>query len=258
MATDIHPTAIICEGAQLDDGVVVGPYAYIGPKVKIGKGSKIHHHATVDGRTAMGRDNEVYPYAFIGGMTQDLKYTGGDPGVKIGDRNTFREYVSVHVATKAEEDTIMGDDNHILAYSHVAHDCIVGNHLVMSSHAALGGHCIVEDHVVIGWDVGIHQFCRLGSYVMVGACSKVVQDVFPFMIVFGNPAEVRAINKVGLERHDFGPDEIALAKTVHRILYRDGMNRTQALSTLKDHPEHKSRVIKSVLRFAETATRGLA
>ncbi len=258
MATDIHPTAIICEGAELDDKVVVGPYAYIGAQVRLGKGTRIQHHATVDGRTVMGKNNDVYPYAFIGGMTQDLKYTGGAPGVRIGDNNVFREYTTVHVATKADEDTIVGDDNHILAYSHVAHDCIVGNHLVMSSQSALGGHVIVEDNVVIGWSVGIHQFCRIGAYVMVGALSKVVQDVFPYMITFGNPAEVRFINKVGLERHGFGPEELALAKTVYRILYRDGLNRSQALSMLKEHPNRKSRIIKGVLKFAETATRGLA
>ena len=258
MATDIHPTAIICKGAELDDKVVVGPYAYVGPLVHLGKGTKVHHHATVDGRTVMGRDNEVYPYAFLGGMTQDLKYTGGEPGLRIGNRNVFREYVTAHVATKAEDDTIIGDDNHILAYSHVAHDCVVGNHLVMSSHAALGGHVIVEDYVVIGWTAGVHQFCRIGAHVMVGGLSKIVQDIFPYMIVAGNPAEVRSINRVGLQRCGFSEEELSIAKTVYRILYRDGMNRSQALSTLREHPQHRSRIIKNILKFADTATRGLA
>ncbi|GHB91415.1 acyl-ACP--UDP-N-acetylglucosamine O-acyltransferase [Cerasicoccus arenae] len=247
---DIHPTAIIESGAQLADDVSIGAYAYIGAEVVLGSGCVVRHHATVEGYTLMGAQNEVWPYAMIGGKTHDLKFNGGKPGLKIGDRNVFREYVTVHGATKDGEFTTMGNDNVILAYSHIAHDCHVGNHLVMSSHAAFGGHVVVGDRVNIGWNAGIHQFCRLGDYAMVGACAKAVQDVPPLMIADGNPAEVKTINKVGLERDGFASEEITLARSVFKIFYRENLNRAQALERLREHPEAKSRIISMILNFA--------
>ena len=198
MSADIHPTAVIEPGAQLGAEVRVGAYAYVGAKVVIGDGTVLHHHANVEGRTTLGRQCEVFPFTCIGTKTHDLKYKGGEPGLLVGDRNVFREYVSVHGATKPEEYTRMGDDNVMLAYSHIAHDCVVGSHMVMSAQAALAGHVIVEDHVNIGWGSGVHQFCRVGAQVMIGAMSKVVQDVPPYLIADGNPAVARSINKVGL------------------------------------------------------------
>ena len=254
----IHPTAIIEQGAQLDEGVTVGAYAYIGAEVSIGSGTVVQHHATVEGSTVLGRDNEIFPYAYIGAKTHDLKYNGGKPGLKIGDRNVFREYTSVHLATKDAEDTLVGSDNVILAYSHIAHDCIIGDRLVMSSHSALGGHVVVGDHVVVGWGVGVHQFCRIGSHAMVGACSKLVQDVPPFMIADGNPAEVRTVNKVGLERRGFTAEDIELVRAIYRTLYREGLNRSQALEKLKAHPKADSPHVQAVLGFAATSERGFA
>lgn len=256
MATEIHPTAIIEDGARLADGVVVEAYAYIGSEVRLGRGTRVRHHATVEGLTEMGEDNEVWPYAMIGGKTHDLKYRGGKPGLKIGDRNVFREYVTVHAATNDGDLTVLGHDNVILAYGHIAHDCQVGNHLIMSSHAAFGGHVEAGDHVNIGWNAGIHQFCRLGDHVMAGACAKVVQDVPPLMLADGNPAEVKTINKVGLERHGYSADEIALARAVYKIIYRDNLNRAQALDKLREHAEANSRVVRCMLDFAEGSVRG--
>lgn len=255
---NIHPTAIIESGAQLADGVTVGAYAYIGAEVSIGTGTVVHHHATVEGWTTMGEGNEVWPYAMVGGKTHDLKYTGGRPGLKIGDRNVFREYSTVHCGTNDGEFTKMGNDNHVLAYSHIAHDCQVGNHLVMSSHAALGGHVIVGDRVVVGWNAGTHQFCRIGSYAMVGACAKAVQDIPPFMIADGNPAEVRTINKVGLERDGFTAEEISLARAIYKIIYRENLNKTQALEKLREHPQADSRIAQMILDFAAAGDRGWA
>lgn len=254
----IHPTAIIEKGAKLADSVQVGAYAYIGPQVKIGAGTVIQHHATVEGFTEMGEDNEVFPYALIGGKTHDLKYKGGEPGLRIGNRNVFREYSTVHLATQAGDFTIIGDDNVILAYSHVAHDCVIGNHLVMSSHAALGGHVVLGNYVNIGWGVGVHQFCRIGDYAMAGACSKVVQDVPPFMIADGNPATVRTINKVGLERRGFTSEDIELVRFVYKTLYREGLNRSQALERLQAHPKAGEPIIRLILTFAESSQRGFA
>lgn len=258
MATDVHPTAIIEQGAELDEGVSVGAYAYIGAQVKIAKGTVVMHHATVDGATAMGVDNEVHPYAYVGGKTHDLKYLGGVHRLQVGDRNVFREFTTVHCATSAEQLTIVGNDNNILSYSHIAHECVVGNHLVMSSHAALGGHVIVDDYANIGWGAGIHQFCRIGTRAMVGATSKVVQDVPPYVISDGNPATTRTINKVGLERAGFSKDEISLARRVFKAFYKDGLNRSQAIEKLRTSEDIESRVVKTFLDFTADSQRGLS
>lgn len=258
MATEIHPTAIIESGAELDDGVVVGPYAYIGAHVKIAKGTQVMHHATVDGATTMGTDNEVHPYAYVGGKTHDLKYQGGIQRLEIGNRNVFREFTTIHCATHDDTLTKLGDNNLILSYSHVAHECVIGNHLIMSSHAALGGHVEVGHHVNVGWGAGVHQFCRLGDHAMVGAASKVVQDVPPFMISDGNPAAARTINKVGLERSGYSKDEIALARRVFKAFYKDGLNRTQAIDALRESTDIEHRVVKTFLDFTAGSQRGLS
>jgi UDP-N-acetylglucosamine acyltransferase len=258
MATEVHPTAIIEKGAELDNGVVVGPYAYIGAHVKIAKGTQVMHHATVDGATTMGEGNEVHPYAYIGGKTHDKKYQGGVHRLEIGNRNVFREFTTVHCATAKDLLTSVGDDNLILSYSHIAHECFVGNHLVMSSHAALGGHVIVDDHVNIGWGVGVHQFCRLGAYSMIGATSKVVQDVTPYMISDGNPATARTINKVGLARAGFTQDEISLVRRVFKAFYKEGLNRSQAIAKLEQCEDIEHRVVKTFLQFTAASQRGLS
>jgi len=258
MATHIHPSAIIQPGAELDEGVSVGAYAYIGAQVKIAQGTVVMHHATVDGATTMGEANEVHPYAYIGGKTHDLKYQGGVQRLQIGARNVFREFTTVHCATGDDQLTILGDDNLLLAYAHIAHECIVGNHLIMSSHAALGGHVIVGNHVTIGWGTGTHQFCRLGDHAMLGGASKVVQDVPPYMISDGNPATVRTINKVGLERHGFSEDEIALVRRLFKTFYKDGLNRTQAVDQLRTWQDADSRVVKAFVDFIAQSQRGVS
>lgn len=254
----IHPTAIIEPGAELDAGVEVGAYAYIGAKVRIGKGTRVMHHATVDGMTTMGEDNEVHPYAYVGGKTHDLKYQGGVHRLEIGSRNVFREYATVHCATKEAFLTRVGNDNVILAYSHIAHECEVGNHLVMSSHAALGGHVQVGDHVNIGWGAGIHQFCRLGDYSMAAACSKVVQDVPPFMIADGNPAVVRLHNRVGLERAGFSSEDLALVRRIFKIFYKDKLNKGQAIERLRSEAMAEHPLARCFIEFAVSSERGLA
>ena len=257
MATQIHPTAILESGAQLGTDVQVGAYAYIGAKVAVGDGTVLHHHADVEGRTTLGAQCEVFPFTCIGTKTHDLKFKGGEPGMIAGDRNVFREYVSIHGATKDGEYTRIGHDNVMLAYSHIAHDCIVGNHLVMSSQTALAGHVIVEDHVNIGWGVGVHQFCRVGSFVMIGAMSKVVQDVPPFLIADGNAAIARSINKVGLERNGFTTDRMDAVKQAFRIFYRAGLNRTQAFEAMHKHALAGSADFQHFLDFVEKSERGV-
>ena len=253
----IHPTAIIEPGAELDSTVSIGAYAYIGANVKIASGTIVHHHATVEGNTELGSNNEVFPYAIIGGKTHDLKHQGGTPRLKVGNNNTFREYTTVHMATADGEYTIVGNNNVLLAYSHIAHDCRVGDHLIMSSHSALAGHVIVQNHVNIGWNVGVHQFCHLGTHCMIGACSKIVQSVLPFMLADGNPATVRTYNKIGLERAGYSPEQLESIRYIYQTLYRKGLNRTQALDALKDYNAPDPSVLKTILDFVGTSGRGL-
>ncbi len=256
--TSIHPTAIVEPGARLDEDVRVEAFAYVGPKVILGSGTVVHHHATVEGRTLMGRDNEIFPYALIGGKTHDLKFSGGEPGLRIGDGNVFREYTTAHLATSDGDETVIGNGNVILAYSHVAHDCVIGDRLIMSSHAALGGHVILGNGVNIGWGAGIHQFCRIGDLAMVGATAKQVQDVPPFMIADGSPSVVRTYNKVAMERAGFDPDSISLAHQAFKIIYREGLNRSQAVERLKLLPSADHRVIRALLDFIARSERGLS
>jgi UDP-N-acetylglucosamine acyltransferase len=258
MAELIHPTAIVEPGAQLGRDVQLGAYAYVGGNTAIGDGTRLHHHATVEGHTVLGAGCEIFPYACIGGKTQDLKYKGGVTGVRIGDRNVFREYVSVHAATGDGNLTVIGSDNNLLAYTHVAHDCVLGSHIIMSNYAGLAGHAVVEDGVVIGAYGAVHQFCRLGTHAMLSACAKLVQDLPPFFIADGSPATVRALNRVGLERNGYTPAQIERVKQVHRILYRDGLNRTQALEKLAAHEEAASAEFARMLEFARQSERGLA
>ncbi|MSU45940.1 MAG: acyl-ACP--UDP-N-acetylglucosamine O-acyltransferase [Lacunisphaera sp.] len=256
MAQEIHPTAIIEPGASLGEHVAIGAYAYVGAKAVIGAGTVLHHHANVEGRTTIGSKCEVFPFACVGTKTHDLKYKGGEPGLIVGDRNVFREYVSVHGATNDAEYTRMGNDNVMLAYSHIAHDCVAGNHLVMGAQSALAGHVIVEDHVNIGWGTGVHQFCRIGAQAMLGGMSKIVQDVPPFVIADGNPAIARSINRVGLERNGYTPGQLEAIKQIFRLVYRAGHNRTQALEILREHKLNDMAEFKHFLAFADRSDRG--
>lgn len=258
MASNIHPTAIIEKGAQLGTDVDIGAYAFVGTGATVGDGTRLHHHASVEGNTVVGAKCEIFPYACIGGKTQDLKYKGGNPGVRIGDRNVFREYVTIHAATNDGEFTVVGNDNTLLAYTHVAHDCRLGSHIIASNSVGIAGHVTVEDRVVLGAVCGIHQFCRIGAFAMVSAYAKVVQDVPPFVIADGAPCEVRAINKVGLERNGFNSEQLDRVKQIHRILYREGLNRSQALEKLAAHPQAASDEVQRMLKFAQASERGLA
>ncbi len=258
MSPRIHPSAIVDSTAQLGADVEIGPFAFVGTGVCIGDRCRLHHHSSVEGFTSLGADCEIFPYASIGAKTQDLKYKGGRPGVRIGSRNIFREYVSVHAATEDGNWTVIGDDNAILAYSHIAHDCLLGNHIVMSNSISLAGHVVVEDHVTFGGVAGVHQFCRIGAYSMVSAYAKIVQDVGPFFIADGQPAVHRAFNKVGLERKGFTPEQMDRVKQIFRILFRDGLNRTQALEKLAQHPAAHTEEFTRMIVFAGKSERGLA
>lgn len=254
---EIHPTAVVEKGAELAEDVTIGAFAYIGPNVVLSAGCRVHHHGVVEGNTTLGERNEVFPFTIIGGRTQDLKYSGGRLGLVTGSDCQFREYVTVHCATVEEKPTRLGDHVVILAYSHIAHDCTVGDHLVMSSQAALAGHCEVGDFVNIAWGSGVHQFVRIGSYSMLAGLSKITQDLPPFLIGEGLPARCRTINKVALSRAGYGDEDLSVAKRVYKTLYREGLNRGQALEVLRTGSDAEHPLCRMMVAFVEGSKRGL-
>lgn len=253
----VHPTAIIHPKAEIGPDCEIGPYCVIGEHVVLGARCRLHSHVVIDGRTTLGQGNEIFPFASIGLKSQDLKWNGGITRTEIGDSNTFREYVTINSATADGETTVVGSNNHILAYCHLAHNVRVGNHLIMSNVATLAGHVTVEDYAVIGGLAAVHQFCRIGKMSIIGGCSKVVQDVPPFMLADGNPAQTRTINKVGLERNGISEDSQSALKQAYRLLFREGLTIPNALarmeSELKPLPE-----IKHLIAFARASKRGLS
>jgi UDP-N-acetylglucosamine acyltransferase len=253
----VHPTAIIHPRAEVGPDCEIGPYCVIGEHVVLGPACRLHSHVVIDGYTRLGRANEVFPFASIGLKTQDLKWKGGVTRTEIGDSNTFREYVTVHSATGDGESTRVGSHNHILAYCHVAHNVVLGSHVVMSNVATLAGHVTVEDHAVVGGLAAVHQFCRIGRMAIVGGCSKVVQDVPPYMLADGNPAETRTLNKVGLERNGVSDDTQAALKQAFRLLFREGLTISNALARmeaeLKPFPE-----IQHLIAFTRASERGIS
>lgn len=257
MSSTLHPTAIVHPGAVIGQRCHIGPYCILGPNVVLGDHCHLHSHVVIDGHTTLGSHNEIFPFACIGLKTQDLKWKGGITHVQIGDHNVFREYVTIHSATEDGHTTVVGSHNHLLAYVHLAHDVRLGDHIIMSNVATLAGHVLVEDHAVIGGLAAVHQFCRIGKYAMVGGCSKVVQDIAPFMMADGNPAKTRFVNKTGLERAGFDADHISALTRAYKILFRSGATTVNALakieSEIPDTPE-RSRLIE----FVRTSQRGLA
>jgi UDP-N-acetylglucosamine acyltransferase len=253
----IHPTAVIHPKAQMGAGCVVGPYCVIGENVTLGAGCRLHSHVVIDGHTALGENNEIFPFASIGLKTQDLKWKGGITRTHIGSHNTFREYVTIHSATGDGEVTAIGSHNHILAYSHIAHNVTLGNHIIMSNVATLAGHITVEDCAVIGGLAAVHQFCRVGTMAIIGGCSKVVQDVPPYMLADGNPAKTRTINKVGLDRNGVAEEAQTALKHAYKILFREGLTIPNALSRIeKELPPLPE--VRHLVAFARQSERGLS
>lgn len=255
--TMIHPTAVVHPEAEIGTDCEIGPYCVIGEHVVLGPGCCLHSHVVIDGHTRLGSGNEIFPFASIGLKTQDLKWKGGITRTEIGDNNTFREYVTVHSATGDGEVTRVGSRNHILAYCHIAHNVTLGNHIIMSNVATLAGHITVEDHAVVGGLAAVHQFCRIGRMAMIGGCSKVVQDVAPYMMADGNPAETRTINKVGLERNGVSEDAQSALRQAYKILFREGLTISNALTRIEaDLP--KLPEIEHLIAFVRNSDRGIS
>jgi UDP-N-acetylglucosamine acyltransferase len=252
----IHPTAIVDPAADIHPGARIGPYCIIGPGVAIGEDTELQHHVTVMGPTKIGCGNFFYAYGSIGQRTQDLKYTGEPTYLEIGNGNTFREFCTVNRGTLPGTKTVVGDSGNFLAYSHIAHDCVVGSHVIFSNNGTLAGHVEVGDHAVIGGLTAIHQFCRIGRLAITGGCSKIVQDVPPFMIADGHPAEVRGINSVGLERAGFPAETVRALKEAYRILYRGKLNTKQAVETIRREVSGAA-AVEELCVFVETSQRGI-
>lgn len=252
----IHPTAIVDGKAAIGNGTVIGPYCIVAAGVVLGPDSWLQHHVTLAGPMTAGARNKFYAYCSIGQQTQDLKYKGEPTYLEIGDENTFREFVTVNRSTTAEGRTRIGHRGNFLAYSHVGHDCTVGDAVVFSNNGTLAGHVQVGDHAIMGGLTAVHQFCRLGRYAITGGCSKIVQDVPPFMIADGNPAKVRGINIVGLERTGFAAETIKTIKEAFRLIYRSKYNTRQALEAIKQELP-ATEEITQIVEFIEQSERGI-
>ncbi len=252
----IHPTAVIHPKAELGSDCEIGPYCVIGEHVVLGNRCRLHSHVVIDGHTRLGENNEIFPFASIGLKTQDLKWGGGATRTEIGDNNTFRECVTVNSATSESGVTSVGSGNHILAYSHIAHEVRVDNGVIMSNVATLAGHVHVEDFAVIGGLAAIHQFCRIGRMSIIGGCSKIVQDVAPFMLVDGNPGQTRTINKVGMERNGVPEESQAAVRQAFKILFKSGLTVTNALAQVEANVPQVPE-IKHLVAFFRGSERGV-
>lgn len=254
----IHPSAIISPLATLGRNVRVGPYCIIGPHVELGDECVLHSHVVIEGTSKIGHDNEFFPFAVIGGKTQDLKYLGEPTFLEVGDHNVFREGATVHRGTTAELPTRIGSNNYFLANAHVAHDCQLGDHIIMSNCATLGGHITVDDYAILSGLCAVHQFCRVGRHSIIGGCSKVQQDVPPFTIVDGNPPATRGLNLVGLQRRGFPEDDIRALKSAYKKLFlRKDSNLATSLSSLKATHAASVPQVAHLIHFIEASQRGV-
>jgi UDP-N-acetylglucosamine acyltransferase len=253
----IHSTALIDTSARLGPDVTVGAYAVIGAEVEVGEGSSIGHHVALEGPTRIGPRNVIFPYAAIGFKTQDLKYKAEPTYLEIGEGNTFREFCTVHRGTGPGEKTVIGSHNLFLAYAHIAHNCVVGNHTIFSNNATLAGHVTVDDYAVISGLSAVHQFCRIGAHAIIGGCAKIVQDVPPYLIADGNPAHLRGVNHVGLERRGFADEDVKALRRVYRVIADRTLNFSQAVEKIAASDDAAHPLVRTLIEFLRTTKRGV-
>ena len=255
----IHQTAIIAPGAELDSSVTVGPYAVIGEHVKVGKGTTIGPHTVIEGHTEIGCDNQIFQFASIGAIPQDLKFAGEISYLKIGDRNRIREFVTIHLGT---EDgcgvTTVGNDNLFMAYAHVAHDCIVKNHVILANAATLAGHVEVDDYAILGGLSAVHQFARIGCHVMASGGSMIGQDIVPYAIVQGDRAKVVGLNLTGLKRRGFSSEALSNIKKMYKIVFRSNLKLEAAILQIDEQFDGSALEVATYLDFLKKSERGLA
>lgn len=253
----IHPSAIIDPGAIIDEDVYIGPFCYVGRQVKIGPRTRLKSHIVVDGITVLGHSNQIYPFASIGEVNQDLKYQGEPTAVVIGHRNRIREHVTIHRGTSQGSGvTAIGDDNLLMVNTHIAHDCAVGNGCVLANNATLGGHVKVDDFAIVGGMSAVHQFCIIGTHAMVGGCSGVAQDVPPYITAHGNHASPFGINAKGLKKHGFSSYDIQVLERAYRLIYRSGKLIDEVKKALCSLAQHES-VVQPLVEFFQQSSRGI-
>ncbi len=259
--TIIHPSALVDPSAELDSSVEVGAYSVIGPQVKIGARTKIGSHVVIDGDTTIGCDNVLYQFSSIGAAPQDKKYAGEPTRLVIGDRNMIREFCTFNRGTAQDAGvTRLGNDNWIMAYVHLAHDCVVGNHTIFANNAQLAGHVQVGDWAILGGHSGVHQFCKIGAHAMLGMFTSLTQDVPPFVILSGNPAAAHGVNIEGLRRRGFSHEEIDAIRNAYRIIYKSGLTLDEAKTALANEEQAQPAVaahLKTMREFLESVTRGI-
>ena len=256
----IHPTALVDPGADLADGVEVGPYSVVGPAVRIGADTVLMSHVVVSGRTTIGRGNRIFPFCSIGGIPQDKKYGGEDTELVIGDGNTIRESCTISIGTaQGGGVTRLGSDNWIMAYAHIAHDCVIGDHTILANNATLAGHVTLGDWVIMGGMSAIHQFCAMGPHSMAAGGSIVLRDVPPFVICSGNPAEPHGINTEGLKRRGFDAETINALRRAYRTLYKNGLTTAEAVKALADSTDEaaSSSTLTLFQEFVQNSQRGI-
>lgn len=256
--TAIHATALVDPGAELDSSVTVGPYTVIGPHVKVGAGTRIGPHCVLEGHTTIGCDNRIFQFSSLGAIPQDKKYAGEPCELIIGHRNTIREFCTFNIGSPGDAGvTRVGDDNWLMAYVHLAHDCVVGNHTIFANNAQLAGHVHVGDWVILGGFTGVHQFVKIGAHSMTAIASVVLADVPPFVMCQGQPAQARSMNFEGLRRRGFSAERISTVKAMHKALYRDGLTLQAACARIaelaKKSPE-SSPDVSMMLSFLEQAS----
>lgn len=253
----IHPTAIISPEAQIGADVQIGPYCVIEGNVRLGDRCKLHSHVVIHGHSEIGEENEFFPFAAIGTKSQDLKYAGEPTALIMGDHNVFRENATVHRGTTEDSPTRIGSHNLCLAYSHIAHDCQVANHVILSNNGTLAGHVHVADYAIISGLTAVHQFCRVGAHSITGGLAKIVQDIPPFTIVDGNPASVRGINTVGLQRRGFSDADVRALRTAYKkIFLKKDTNLSDAIAGL-DPELAANPQVAALLTFIEGSPRGI-
>ncbi|MBE9609401.1 acyl-ACP--UDP-N-acetylglucosamine O-acyltransferase [Chitinilyticum piscinae] len=255
--SNIHPSAIISPGAELAGDVRVGPYAIIGEHVTIGAGSVIGAHAIVDGHTDLGTGNVIHAHASIGCAPQDKKYRNEPTRLVIGNNNTIFQSVTIAVGTVQDEGiTSLGDDNWLMAYAHIGHDCRIGNSTIFANSATLGGHVVVQDHAILGGLSAVHQFCVIGAHAMAGGGSIIVQDLPPFTICEGNRAVARGINSEGLKRRGFTAEQILAVKRAYKLLYRSGSSYEVAVAQIRESAAEEP-ALQAFVEFFDRSRRGI-
>lgn len=254
----IHPTAIIHPGAKIAENVSVGAYSVIGEHVVVGAGTTIASHVVIEGWTELGRDNQIYQFSSIGAAPQDLKYAGQETYLKIGDRNRFREFTTLNRGTEEGGGlTSVGNDNLFMAYSHVAHDCIVHDHAILANGATLAGHVEIESAAILGGLTAVHQFCRVGCHSMISGGSMVSQDIPPYTVAQGDRAKTVGLNLIGLKRRDFSEETIRGIKKAYRMIFRSGLRLEEALEKI-DVEIEMSPDLEHFICFIKDSQRGIA